>query len=389
VHNFARALWKPQPRYIGQVTTGCCSADLQGAYINTVNQAQAKAPQKMMVNTPWIQIVYGAWGAQGDVGENAPGATTTVTASIEYPIGTFRRVTFNGSNTGSMASGTNLTSDAILDPPPKGAAFFVWTWQSCAGGVTYHYGINLNTQLGEACEWGTTVTDRTASGGALGVTGNLSLRPLAIIGPTTMPSVGIYGDSRTVGVSDSFVNNTYDIGEIARSIGPYFPYIAVGATGDSAAIFNTNHTHRSTTLPWVSHVISEYGINDVADGYSVATTEANLQTLWGILGKRGKTYQATLSPISSSTDNWATIGNQTTDGSNANRVLVNNWIRGMPIGIDGYFDVADALETARDSGKWIVNGTANFYVAEGIHETFNGTVKIQTAEVIRRKRIRF
>jgi hypothetical protein len=344
-----------------------------------------RSPQKMMAQVPWIQVVFAAWGLQGDVGENSPGSNTSITAALEYPSGTYQQITFSGSATGTITSGSNITSDRINNPPPKGAAFWIRAWASCSAGASYHYGINVNTALGESCNCATTVTDVTM-GGAITNVGNFSFRPLAIIGPTNMPSVGIFGDSRNVGIYDAYANGTYDIGEIGRSIGLKLPYISVGATGDSAAVYNSNHAKRATVLPWLSHFICEYGVNDLADGNSAATTEANLQTLWASLGKPHRTYQSTMPPISTSTDSWATTANQTTDATNNPKIVtVNTWIRGVPQGVAGYFEVSDAVEDIRGNGKWKAPG----YTPDGVHETSTASLAIQTAKGIRPERLHF
>jgi hypothetical protein len=129
--------------------------------------------------------------------------------------------------------------------------------------------------------------------------------------------------------------------------------------------------------------------------------------LWGVIcilaiafnqyARGVKYYTATIPPPTSSTDNWATVANQTLNPNNTIRVNYNNWMRdGFPIAystllaaavgstganiirignprhpISGYFEIADTVESGRDSGKWISNGTAFYYTGDGLHGTSN------------------
>jgi hypothetical protein len=81
-----------------------------------------------------------------------------------------------------------------------------------------------------------------------------------------------------------------------------------------------------------------------------------------------------VTPVSTSTNGWTTTAGQTTHGNNAQRVAFNNWLRdgapidgaGAPLAVGatgtragqpghplaGYFETADTMETARNSGIW-------------------------------------
>lgn len=47
----------------------------------------------------------------------------------------------------------------------------------------------------------------------------------------------------------------------------------------------------------------------------------------------------------------------------------------------GYFETADAVETARNSGKWKVDGTANKYTSDGVHPNALGHQTMADASV--------
>ncbi len=138
--------------------------------------------------------------------------------------------------------------------------------------------------------------------------------------------------------------------------------------------------------------IVEYCRNDMGDGRTAAQMEANLLTLWTTRHNAGqRVIQTTITPNTTSTDSWATTGNQTVAnaGVEAHRVSLNNWIRaGAPtvggtavapgtsgallagqVGhpLYGYWEIADEVETARNSGIWKAG-----YTTDGLHPSTTG-----------------
>jgi hypothetical protein len=125
------------------------------------------------------------------------------------------------------------------------------------------------------------------------------------------------------------------------------------------------------------------GRNDFTQQIALATVQANMITIWKLLAGYGiKTWQTTIAPHTSSTDAWATIGNQTIlnpSTDNAPRITFNNWVRdGAPMlagvavaagsnatgtlragqsghPLAGYMELADVVESSRDSGYWRVD----------------------------------
>lgn len=124
-----------------------------------------------------------------------------------------------------------------------------------------------------------------------------------------------------------------------------------------------------------------YGVNDLAGSHVYATLQGYLISIWRKVSQRLGTpgYQWTLTPRTTSTDGWSTTGNQTvfnTNSYNTDRVALNAWLRdGAPIHattfapvptgtspantiragatghpLAGHFEVADVVESARDSG---------------------------------------
>jgi lysophospholipase L1-like esterase len=111
------------------------------------------------------------------------------------------------------------------------------------------------------------------------------------------------------------------------------------------------------------------GINDITGGQNLAAMQARMQTVWAMLAAHGVTdiFQTTITPVTTSTDAWATVVNQTATATNGVRVSVNDWLRSKPAGITGILEVADLAETARNSGIWKAG-----FTADGTHPNVTG-----------------
>lgn len=312
------------------------------------------------------------------VNEAVSGATTTIEASIEYPEGVYTRVQFSGVDAGSMASGATLISDATAVTIPNGAKFFTRVYRLNANGFRYNLYATRNDVGGDKAEAGTSVTNRVM-GGTITSNVNFTVTPQAIIGQTRRVSVFMVGDSRCIGVNDDFTDNTNgDTGEFARTLGPEFAYINAGIAGDSPSTFLTSPTKRLQLASYCSHVVSNYGINQLTAGGAASVVQSTLLVLWGRLrNDKDGLFHSTLPPVTTSTDGWATLANQTTVASNAARQTVNTFIRTTPDNLDAFFEHAAAVEAASAPGKWEVGMTT-----EGTHESEAAYVKEFTDGVI-------
>jgi lysophospholipase L1-like esterase len=209
--------------------------------------------------------------------------------------------------------------------------------------------------------------------------------PLAILGISSVASALILGDSRCAGYNDSGVvtiagnpgpNGAADwgrwgFGEIARSIGHARPYANLGCPTDAAYgyVANSSSGFRSRQQTYHTDVIVQYGVNDVnLAGRTAAATQTALSTIYGYFPTK-RVWQSTISPVSASTDSWATVANQTTAGSNAQRVLLNTWIRTAPAPLTGIFDNAAVVETSLNSGIWNVVAGLGAPTGDGLHFT--------------------
>jgi hypothetical protein len=92
--------------------------------------------------------------------------------------------------------------------------------------------------------------------------------------------------------------------------------------------------------------------------------------------------QVTIPTRATSTDGWTTLENQTVTNGGAERLELNDWIRTLPEGLDGYFELADLIESSRDSGKWRTFETENYITDDGTHPNDNGHMWIRDQGLI-------
>jgi hypothetical protein len=308
--------------------------------------------------------------------ESTVAGTHTLTASIEYPAGTFTQVKFSGVASGTVPAGGQLMSDAVTVTIPDGSTFWVRSYWVSDTQILYADNV-LTTVFGDGCEFGASgITDKTMSG-TVALSLNVGYMPIAIIGTTTKPSLLLLGDSICMGYADSF-NGTDpgDKGILARSIGPSFGYINAGCIGELAQGYVTTNAKRTALATYCTHIVTQYGINDLVNSRTAAQLKTDMQSIIALTAK--PTYVATLTPKSGSTDTWATTGNQTADATvTAPRVTYNASVRTGLVGAAGFFEIGDAVENVRDTDIWKAG-----YTGDGLHPNRTGNVAIVSANAI-------
>ena len=391
----SQAIMKP---YLGQVATG---GRIPTVVTTSNTYFMGRRPFVARDNISNPRLVFANWYVNSGVSpyaeaNGAGGGNITLTASIEYPAGTFIQATFSqgasgagapptGNPQGVIPTGSEITSDPVPTTIPVGARFWVRTYQNAPGGITYDN--ELDQLNGGASNFGTSATavsDQTMSGTITQVSGNTTatIGPVAIIAPTSKPSVLLVGDSRTQGVNDAF-DASGDVGETARSIGPSLAYINAGVAGDTVAGFIASGKLRTSLARYCTHVLVDFGVNDIYGGATYSTLRGSLQTLWGFWQGRKSVWGTTITPHTTSSDSFATLANQTvTEPTDYARVFINDMIRNGTFGLDGYFEVADQVESSRNSGKWKVNGSAYAYTLDGVHCSPAGYLLIQSSGAI-------
>lgn len=357
--------------YLGLVASRCAVPDARAASGSTPFMSRKGHFARSRLRNP--ALVFANWYNAG-AAETGSGSAQTIKASIEYPAGTFTVVTFGGSATGNMATGDTLVSDQVAVDIPAGAQFWSRCFVTSAAAIVYE---TSGSYPGDGFE-NSGATDKTTSGTVTqGSTAGYG--PVAIIDYTTRASVAIIGDSKTRLVTG--IGNTWagEFGEIAPSLGRTIACMNLGRSGEAATGFITAHTKRVALAAYCSHVVCNYGINDLTIGGSSASVQASLTTIRGYFTQ--PFFQGTIAPVSTSTDSWVTTANQTTVASNANRVAVNTWLRAGNLG-DGIFDIAGVVESSLNSGIWAAG-----YTSDGTHENLIGLYAIANGAAVSPARI--
>lgn len=210
----------------------------------------------------------------------------------------------------------------------------------------------------------------------------------AVIGTPTQnyPSVAMLGDSNLVGRDDATPDAFGNYGHIAKALysagpgGASVPVMNLAQSGERATtITNGLGSARLTLLKYASHVITNYGANDLRGGAEIPSVlQDALTTLWAMLRGRGlRVIEQTIVPFTTSTDNWTTTANQTY-GANfqpggyrdqMNTFKVNALATGL---IDGLIDVNTVLADATDPSKWAIGAGATALTADGQHANSAG-----------------
>ncbi|MGE5512368.1 MAG: SGNH/GDSL hydrolase family protein [Bacteroidota bacterium] len=369
----------PRP-YIGQLATRCripTSLFDFGSSVTFTSRTYHFARDTITA----LQVALPNWYVNRTIFpklEAASGNSLTLAASIEYPVGVFTQLKFGGAATIAAASGTTTWTDLARVYIPRGAKFYVriaYTGRfipMCiaadnvsSGAVTSTY---LNEAQGDAIQAG---SDLTMSGTLTNTEADWC-GPLAIVGPTRRPSFALIGPSLVHGVDDTATgDDSGDMGEMARSVGPTHAYINFGVSGLAAVEYTLAAYPRSFELHrYCSHVMSLIGATDIVDNDTTAADALALErAVWDHLAPR---------PIHVCTLNFCDVG----AGPEAQRIAYNASVRSRPLPTAGYFEIADAVETARDSGVWISG-----YTTDGVHPDVDGHLAIKNFGGINLRRI--
>jgi lysophospholipase L1-like esterase len=381
-------------QFMGQLATRCYVFTASGG---STSSWMSRTGHYARCEIRDMKIAYCAWYVSTSTFlETGIGGTMTIYASVEYPSGVITPFSWNGATHANIASGTTRFCDLVPVSIPIGALFWIRMFMQGTTAIPYYdsgnggvppYG-NTTAPIGDALA--NTATNSYLSGTITDGGNGFQMWPNAIVGHTSSPSIAMWGDSRLPGLGDSVTDATGDRGELGRALGSPpgasggasvgYPYINFGVPGDLLSNFLPSNTLRLALSKYCTHVISEYGINDLNNSESTATIEADILSAAALLRPR-PFYQTTVAPQTSSTDMWKTLGNQTVAANNANRQTLNTWIRSLS-GIDGCVEVAGSVESggvAIPSGKWIVNGTANYATSDGLHETSAANLLISTS----------
>jgi lysophospholipase L1-like esterase len=316
---------------------------------------------------------------------------TDQSTSAKYPL------TFAGRLTTTLDPGGHIWSDPISLDLVAGAVIFPRTYATVASlGYGFRATYVANLALGEGNDTSdTSPIDKRLSGTITLKDSSYSWGPVASKGlsaATPLPIMGHTGDSIISGTGETGAAGFYRAGWAYRGLAGRLPLVHVTGPG-SSALDTKLRVRGRTHLTLCDNVITAFGTNDL--GQSSDTTKANFIALWRSIRSMGpRVWHPTIPPNSTSSDGWASVVNQTTSIHNSKRIEENNWLRdGAPLNpttfvaeaigtggstiragseghpLSGYLELADLLESARDSGFWKAG-----YTADGIHPNPTGHI---------------
>lgn len=359
-----------------------------------------------------VRLVYVNWKS-GTANTEQNGANDiTVRAAVEPAGNLVIPITFGGNRTVVISPGGTAISDPVGIEVTKGATFSTRTFVQVSTGQTFPINNIPTASSGEGNNYGTTVGADLTDVGAASLTGigtnQLVFGPAAILGQVIDPDrpvIGILGDSIFGGTGDSSfafgglaqraLNNNYSFQKVT------FPGEALkGWLGSSG--YGETRCRRVGLLALVgcTHIVTDYTVNSLA----TTTIQADAVKAWRVMAKiaPGQVFVTTLTPQTTTTDGWATTGNQAIQypsDREPRRLAFNAWIRdGAPINasdvpqsvgatgagivrfgeaghpVRSFFEVADLAETARNSGIWKAG-----YTSDGTHPNATGHAALAAA----------
>lgn len=329
-----------------------------------------------------VRLVYvNGYSYQTDGGNSTSGmGLLTVTATVAYP----GKDNVIGTVTATIPKGdVKSLSVTLSETVPAGAKVFIGTFAvpetgtrvpqfNCSEGSPV-VNSRVNTTLGEASETSASATDKTAAMSTIINDGTALYGPSAILAevlPTT-PCVMIDGDSQNAGAwagPDAYNNR----GWFSHAVGDDFGTINLSVSSRRAMTAKGSYwlDHALAVAAGATHVVVTLGIGDISASQTATELKNSLRAIWGNWAGIGvKPLAATILPYTTSTDSWATVGNQTAHANSAAIVTVNTYIRTSPEPLVGYIESAWTVESAHDSQKW----AAPLYTSDGLHPGIPGT----------------
>lgn len=347
--------------YTAQLATACrCPVAIAGA-----KQGLARTrhiARDTIVNPRLAFPNYFINGSGVDTGTGAP---STISAAIEYPVGTLTQIKWAGSATTSIP---DITISALSDVTtgvtiPAGAVFFVQSYfqninfiltttnpngQDTANGEIYR---TANSGLSDQ----TMVLSGSWSGGSL-VT-DYCYSPSLIVAPSFVPSVLMIGNSLQEHFNDTYTGASGDIGVLARSIGPLYPYTKHARAATTAAQFLASHSNADVLAQYCSHISCEYGANDLSLAGSDPVVVSDRMRQIALLYPNCRTFQSTCTNLVTSNNAFSTLGGQTANATVTPKITsFNTGVRAGIPGMNGYIEINDTFSTARNSGIWKTTG---------------------------------
>lgn len=319
-----------------------------------------RAPFALLRDVRSIQFAYHNNVLAFDGSTGTPNAFT-IKVALELPTGEILPVFFGGTRSKAMAQGVEAVSDELVRDLPKGGGYFVRTAITVAANGSWPGSHRI---LPGYNRYGAAAGDQADSTNVDQFqTPSYPFCPTAIMG---VPQAALVRTANVLLVADSIgaglyqdslnIQDSGDLGgygdALTRARIPHVRWATGGARQEWVAQ-NIALIQRLATRARATHVFTNLSINSRSStaGAWIATTRA----MWDALATLGlPVIQTTIMPMASSTDNFATLGNQTPDATNPFRVELNNYIMTQPhSALCGVIPAHRAVEFDPDAGTGI------------------------------------
>lgn len=316
----------------------------------------------------------GSWFTDG-FGLGQTVAVDGAIASAGANNGAWGAITGINSGTLTFASAAGRVNEAVT--AVVGGHYRIKQWQQSSVAIPYSaFGPVISVGFGDiGLQSATDYTMQTT----MPVGSAPNVVPARIMGLTTTNNgLCLLEDSRGVGASD-VDDDSHNRGQLARSLAARHPLFRMGNAGVQAAFWPSNNTKqlRVAALSPPPAIAIVLGVNDLGAGRTAAQIEGYLTGI-AALFPTSQIYVGTIAPKTTSVDGWATLVGQTVTFAEAQKVLLNTWIRALNIGVipnfAGFLDVANYQESSLNSGFWKVTGGTGAAAdcADGLHATSLG-----------------
>ena len=326
-----------------------------------------------------LRATYGNYYKDGTDPQEQPNTNSlTIKVALEYDGVTYPMY-FGGVREKILAGGDVVSTDPIFISIPTDAIFYIRTYcDTGAAGNYYPYKVRYQgAGYGGYDSWVATTDSVDATGELTGKLPKGLLHPIGVHSavPEQLPWVAVVGDSTVVTSDASYSGNGNALTEyFDYTAGPSsywsmgggwpsrylrsknIPSISVAFGSEAAGYFlGNNIAIRSKVINGATHWLVVDGRNDLTSGAVTAQSVIDKLTAIGMLALANHAVPVISTILPKSTGDSRSITEQTTDGNtNPARIAINDWARTVPYPFAGCIDVADAVETERNSGIWNV-----------------------------------
>lgn len=432
-----RVLWSVNGASSGAVATGTAYAFVNDA---TNGKGSYRSKHYLAYDCSEIRLVFCNSGqdpgASSVNGQEIPpwansdlGTSIVVHASIEYPWAGVTQIVpifFAGRNSVTIDEGGYVLSDPVNLQFLKSNQAFLYV-RTYVQATTSTYWPVFAEQSGFDGEGYVTNSDLTpvGSGGGFTASAQGMYGPIMIIGtvaPRNQVVLACIGDSILSGahnrtkdgslqaISVQWATNDRSFLDFANGAGsPKFPLVKISRSGllaqAEAQNLNSANSFRQTCRKMLimncTHAFVLLGTNDINNGRTAAQVETDLTAVYNTCKLLGmKVIACTIPPRTTSSDNWATAGNQTVSvvtvsgATNATPIVVatasaHGLADGNQITIAGVTGNTNAngtnyaKETGQDTTHFALYQDAGLTTPIAGNGTFGGTATVDCRERVR------